>query len=215
MQSSINIITPATSQSLVSVPEAKLALNLSRSTDQVLEDQIEMFIDWASSQIAAIAGRVFGEETLTETFNVISEQFPDHLYLNRWPVANIGSIVDDTNDIVASGYQLEKLTGKITRIDGIGFGGPVTVTYTGGYRLPKDAPSALKQATLLMTRESYYSAIRGDATVRMIGHKEARVIYFDPNAALKALGGGGGSGGGSPAKRAAEDLVKHFMRFPV
>lgn len=214
MQSSILIITPATSNSLVSVPEAKLALNLSRSTDPVLEDQIEMFIDWSSSQIAAIAGRVFGEETLTETFNVISEQFPDQLFLNRWPVANIASITDDSSAIAAGGYQLEKLTGKITRIDGVGFGGPVTVTYTGGYKLPKDAPSALKQASLLMTRESYYSAIRGDATVRMIGHKEARVIYFDPNAALKALGGGGGAGG-SPAKRAAEDLVKHFMRFPV
>lgn len=214
MQSSILIITPATSNSLVSVPEAKLALNLSRSTDTILEDQIEMFIDWSSSQIAAIAGRVFGEETLTETFTTISEQFPECLFLNRWPVLNIASITDDSSAIAAGGYQLEKLTGKITRIDGVGFGGPVTVTYTGGYKLPKDAPSALKQASLLMTRESYYSAIRGDATVRMIGHKEARVIFFDPNAALKALGGGSGSGG-SPAKRAAEDLVKHFMRFPV
>jgi hypothetical protein len=213
MQSSIDVIAPATSQSLVDVPEAKLALNLSRSTDPVVEDQIEMFIDWSSSEIAAIAGRVFGEETVTETFHVISEQFPDCIYLNRWPVANIASITDDLNALQAGGYQLEKRTGKITRIDGIGFGGPVTVTYTGGYKLPKDAPSALKQATLLMTREAYNAAIRGDSTIRMIGHKEARVIYFDPNARANVSGGGGTAG--SPAKRAAADLVRHFMRFPV
>jgi hypothetical protein len=214
MQSTVDIITPATSNSLVSVPEAKLALNLSRSVDPVVEDQIEMFIDWSSNEIAAIAGRVFGQETVTETFHTISTEFADCIYLNRWPVANIVSIADDSNAINSSGYMLEERTGKITRIDGTGFGGPVTVTYTGGYKLPKDAPSALKQATLLMTREAYNAAIRGDSTVRMIGHKEARVIYFDPNARANVSSGGGG-GAGSPAKRAAADLVKHFMRFPV
>jgi hypothetical protein len=213
MDSNIQVITPAKSNALVSVPEAKLALNLSRSTDMVVDEQIAMFIEWASGQIAAIAGRVFGEEDIVETVRDVDSAYPYRIFLNRFPVSTLQSVTDEDEDVTVDSYELETGTGKITRIDGSNFSGPVVVKYTGGYKLPADAPMALKQAALLMARESYYSAIRGDATVRMVGHKETRVIYFDPNAALKALGGGAGSSG-SPAKRAAEDLVRHFMRFP-
>ena len=62
-----------------------------------------------------------------------------------------------------------------------------------------------------MLREAYYASVRGDATIRMIGHKESRIIYFDPNVLAKSAGGGGT--GGSPAQRAVHDLLSHFTRY--
>jgi hypothetical protein len=86
-----------------------------------------------------------------------------------------------------------------------------TIEYSGGYNLPDEAPPALKQAATMLMREAYYAGQRGDASVRMIGHKESRVIYFDPNAAARSAGGGGSAG--SPAQRAAHDLLTHFTRY--
>jgi hypothetical protein len=66
----------------------------------------------------------------------------------------------------------------------------------------------------MLMREAYDAGVRGDATVRMIGHKESRIIYFDPNALAKSVGGGGTSGG-TAAQRASRDLLDHFTRFEV
>jgi hypothetical protein len=89
------------------------------------------------------------------------------------------------------------------------------VTYTGGYELPFESPPALRQAAILAVREAYYASIRGDATIRMVGHKESRVIYFDPNAALKAISGSGSGGGGSAATRSMKALLERFTRMEV
>ena len=72
----------------------------------------------------------------------------------------------------------------------MGFGGftrPVRITYSGGYLLPDGAPLDLKQATARMLSNSRGQASR-DAVegIRMIAHKESRVIYFDPNSGSTA-----------------------------
>jgi len=86
------------------------------------------------------------------------------------------------------------------------------ISYTGGYDLPNDAPESLRQAAILLTRESYYAAIRGDASVKMVGHKESRVSYFDP---MRSMGGGSGgsSGPATPARRAIDDILRAYTRF--
>jgi hypothetical protein len=86
------------------------------------------------------------------------------------------------------------------------------VNYSGGYHLPDEAPPALKQAAIMLMREAYYASVRGDATVRMIGHKESRIIYFDPNLLARSTGG---SGHGTPAQRAAADILSSFTRYEV
>ena len=210
MQSFLRVITPGQDTSLITTYEARLALGLSTSTDENLDDLIEMLVGWSSAEVATLCNRVFAKETVTEVFSGIETS--SCIFLSRWPVTNIDSIDEDGDEIfIDDDFSLDSESGKLYRLN-TGWTGPLTVTYTGGYDLPFESPKALRQASLLVTREAYYASTRGDATIRMIGHKDARVIYFDPNA---KTGAAGGTSGGSPARRAVGDLLKHFMRFPV
>lgn len=210
MQSFLRVLTPAQDTSLITTYEARLALGLSMSTDETLEDLIEMLVDWSSGEVATLCNRVFAKETVTEVFSGIESS--SCIFLSRYPVIDIDSIDEDGNEIfLDDDFNLDSKSGALYRLS-TGWTGPLTVTYTGGYDLPIESPKALRQATMLMSREAYYASTRGDATIRMIGHKDARVIYFDPNA---KTGAAGGASGGSPARRAIGDLLKHFMRFPV
>lgn len=210
MQSSLTVVTPAQDISLVSLYEAKLGINLGSSTDTALDDQLELLIEWSSAEIAALCNRTFAQETVIETFHDIGYS-NNRLYLSRYPVTTITAFTEDGEAMVLdTDYRIDKQSGILTRIDDV-WSGPVSVSYTGGYSLPNDSPRALRQAAVLMTREAYYATTRGDASIRMVAHKDSRVIYFDPN--TKSASSGGGSS--SPARRAVGDLLKHFTRFYV
>jgi hypothetical protein len=211
MQSVLTVVTPAQDVSLVSLYEAKLGLNLMTSTDATLDDQLELLIEWASAEIASLCNRVFAKETVIESFDEVSS-YSSRLYLSRWPI--VGPITEITEDgvplVLDTDYDLDRENGILRRIDAP-WVAPLTISYTGGYDLPNDAPRALRQAAVLMTREAYYATTRGDASIRMVAHKDSRVIYFDPN----AKGGGASASGSSAARRAVGDLLQRFMRFYV
>jgi hypothetical protein len=216
MQEVTKVITPAEDFSLISIYYARLGLNLVASADPTVEDQIEMFIRWASDEVAQTCNRVFARETVEETFLDLSE-WENRIYLSHYPIAEITGVAANGAAMnEGSDYQIERGTGLLRRLGGV-WASPVVVNYTGGYRLPYEAPESLQYAVTLMIREAYYATLRGDATVRMVAHKEARVIYFDPAQQARALmgGGGGASGGGSAARRASADLLKKFTRFWV
>lgn len=213
MQSSLSVEEPATSVSLITLSDAKLGLNLAKSTDKTLDAQIAMLVEWASDEVSAMCNRVFAKEKVTETFDGVEAN--NRIFLSRYPVAadDIDSVTEDSGTLTIDvDFVLDSNSGTLIRT-----GGPwtssVAVTYSGGYDLPDNSPRALRQATLLMTREAYNAAIRGDSTIRMVAHKESRVMYFDPNA--KNASGGAATGGGSPARRAVGELLKHYMRFWV
>jgi hypothetical protein len=211
MQSTIVVTVPATSIDLIKLDELKRALNLTSTTqDEMLSDLITR----VSAEIAAYCNnRVFGFETVVETFTEIPAD-TRRLFLARYPIAVDTGITSINNGDAAltypDGILLDSLWGKLTLPNGSGFVEQTVVSYSGGYNLPDEAPPALKQAAVMLMREAYYSTIRGDATVRMIAHKESRIIYFDPNVLAKASGGGSH---GSPAQRAAADLLTHFTRY--
>ena len=106
--------------------------------------------------------------------------------------------------------MLNSLWGKLTLPSGASREQTV-IAYSGGYNLPDEAPPALKQAAMMLMREAYYASVRGDATVRMIGHKESRIIYFDPNLLARSMRRHG------PAARRrnapSHDLLTHFTRY--
>jgi hypothetical protein len=104
---------------------------------------------------------------------------------------------------------LDSWWGKLTS-PGAAFTEQTVIDYSGGFNLPTESPPALKQAAIMLIREAYYASVRGDATVRMIGHKESRIIYFDPNVLARASAGGSG---GTPAQRAVNDLLTSFTRY--
>lgn len=208
MQSSLTVVTPAQSLSLVSLYEAKLALNLQASTDTTLDEQLEMMIEWSSAEIAALCNRTFAQETVIENFTSLGSH--NRVYLSRYPIKTITEIEEDGTALTVDvDYTIDKASGLITRIDSA-WSMPTSFSYTGGYELPNASPVALRQAALLMTREAYFAMSRGDASIRQISHKDSRITYFDPNA--KA---GASSSGDSPARRAVGSLLKHFTRFYV
>jgi hypothetical protein len=211
MQSTIVVTTPATSIDLIELDELKRALNITATTsDAMLSDLITR----VSAQIAAYCNnRVFGYETVVETFTEIPED-KARLFLARYPIpldtTGITAItINGAAQTYPGGMLLDSLWGKLTLPSGA-YVEQTIIEYSGGYHLPEEAPPALKQAAVMLMREAYYASVRGDATVRMIGHKESRIIYFDPNLLARSSGG---SAGGTPAQRAAHDLLTHFTRY--
>jgi hypothetical protein len=214
MQSTIVVVTPAASIDLITIDELKRALNLTSTTqDAMLTDLITR----VSAEVAAYCNnRVFGFETVVETFTEISSD-TRRLFLARYPIPqdNTGITAINNGDAVLTypdGILLDSLWGKLTLPRGGAFIEQTVIEYSGGYNLPDEAPPALKQAVVMLAREAYYSTLRGDATVRMVAHKESRIIYFDPNVLAKS---GAGGSHGTPAQRAAADLLTHFTRYEV
>lgn len=212
MQAVLEVIKEPQDEAILTMYEARLGLNMS-SSSTFQDDQLDMLIKWSSGEIAISCSRVFAKQTVQETFR----DFHDYkrLPLGAYPIVQVTSVVENGVPLVeGTDYEINADGGTLNRIAGgaTNWAEPVVVNYTGGFDLPNDAPSPLKQAAILLTRESYYAATRGDATVRMISHKDARVIYFDPN--VKASGGKAG-GPATPARRAIDALLSCYTRYEV
>jgi hypothetical protein len=212
MQSTIVVTTPASSIDLITLAELKRALNITATAS---DEMLGELITRVSDEIAAYCSRVFGYETVVETFTEV-DAAKHRLFLARYPVpqdnTGITSITSGGAALTyPNGLLLDSLWGKLTLPSG-NYVEQTIVNYSGGYHLPDEAPPALKQAAIMLMREAYYASVRGDATVRMIGHKESRIIYFDPNLLARSTGG---SGHGTPAQRAAADILSSFTRYEV
>jgi hypothetical protein len=211
MQSTIVVTTPASSIDLITLEELKRALNITATAS---DEMLGELITRVSDEIAAYCSRVFGYETVVETFTELSTDNKNRLFLARYPVpqdlTGITSITSGGSALAyPNGMLLDSLWGKLTLPSGV-YTEQTIIDYSGGYRLPDEAPPALKQAAIMLMREAYYASVRGDATVRMIGHKESRIIYFDPNLLARSTGG---SSHGTPAQRAAADILSSFTRY--
>jgi len=207
MHSSIMITKAAPDKALVTLYEAKVSLRL--PTDSATNDELLKFaINRASDEVNWTCARDFAYETVVEKFHEILNPIT-RLYLSRYPVkpAEIVSIDIDGVSLDPDTYEVDEPSGKVTILGGV-WAEDVSVTYSGGYKIPQGVPPALRQACLLLTREAYYSSLRGDPSVRSISHKESRVMYYDPNASMKGTGGAGGT----PAQKAAEQLLFNFMK---
>jgi hypothetical protein len=87
----------------------------------------------------------------------------------------------------------------------------VRVTYSGGYELPDDAPPPLKQATLLLIVQARSAATRESIEgIRMISHKDSRVMFFDPGQQQAKATTAGGLGSGV---KQVDDLLMHYVRL--
>jgi hypothetical protein len=191
MQQILNVITPANSQDLVSLENMKMKLFIP-DTDTSKDALIQELITNISEVIAKMCNRVFGYEEVQETYYQLEDGcFTQRLYLSRWPVvqADITSFTQDGTDIsdwfLDGTCVLEEATGTIytPSKNGSWSGSPIDVLYSGGYKLPDDAPGSLAFAMEALVRESYMSWIRNPALfgVRLISHKESRIGYYGPN----------------------------------
>ena len=211
--STLVVLKESEDDSLLTLYEARLGLNMFTTGTDGLNDQIEMLIEWSSDEIAFSCNRSFGRETVQETIREImlggSSSSSKRLYLAKFPNIEIESVFENGNKLSEGiDFEVEDQGGWLVRLNNKDWVSPVVVIYTGGYNLPKEAPGSLKQAAILLTRESYYAAARGDASVKLVVHKESRVGFFDP----RAPAGGGGGRGSSPARRAIDNLLQGYTR---
>ena len=167
-----------------------------------------MWIDQYSDVVATMCNRVFAYEKVEETWRGDLPPFDaPRLFLTHYPVADAdiasvelprGSVLDPAN------YELENASGKL-RIDGA-WAEPVTVTYSGGYDLPEEAPPALKAATGLLIQAARLQA-RMNATsgIRSIAHRELRaaVLRSAASARRQVELGRAAAGGNRYRERAA------------
>jgi hypothetical protein len=191
------ILEPATSMALVTLDELKMMIGQSGSESDA---QLQFLIDANSSAVARLCNRIFAKEKLTETWRELSSR---RLYLTHWPVkeADIESVM--TNDETRLDFELDEREGKLSiftnRLE------PIAITYTGGFNLPGEAPPALKQAVSLLVSSTKAEQSAASLTgVRMIAHKESRVMFHSPTS-----GGSSGSTGGSSAQ--TRDTVKALL----
>jgi hypothetical protein len=197
MQQILNVLVKADTYDLVTL-EGMKAMLLIPPTDTSKDILLTELITVVSETVAKMCNRVFSYEKVREQFYQLEDGNSSRLYLSRWPVkfADIESINrdDDDYDLLPDNptrWLLEEETGMLYSYPASGYWyGTVDVIYSGGYVLPDEAPGPLKFAVAGVIRESYMAWIRNPALfgVRQLGHKEARIAYYDPTKLGVALG---------------------------
>lgn len=215
MDITVKVLEEAASQSFLSLADAKILLGLPATgatpeADALLELQIAM----ASAQIFRLCNRMFAKTTVFETWR--GNTHPA-IFLRLWPVKDEDMFGIQNGAAPPSvwpppppplppgSFELENFSGKLR----VNSGDPISITYAGGYLLPDEAPADLKHACLLLVRQSRTEATRESVEgIRMISHKESRVIFFDPNASTAKTAGGQASG----LPLGVDDLLSHYIR---
>ena len=209
----VKVLEPADSYALLTLDELKGILNISES-DTSEDEQLNMWIDQYSDVIATMCNRVFAKEKVAETWRGDTMPFDcPRLFLTHYPVADddIETVESPRGALVdPSRYEIENGSGKM-RIEGA-WSEPVTVTYTGGYDLPDEAPDALKTAAGLLIQAARIQArLNATSGIKSISHRESRVMFFD----VQQMTGATGNGPLAEAASTVNALLYKYMRFYV
>ena len=211
----VNVLTPNDVVGLISLEDCKILLDIA-SGDTSKDAQLQMLIDQNSMVLAEMANRdTWAKEKVIETWECVPPVCcPDgsaRIWLTRAPVkkADIESVESPRGTIIdPNDYEVEERTGQV-KFPG-GASGQIIITYTGGFDLPDEAPLALQQAASMMVRSYRTEAAQAStsgAGVRMIAHKESRIMYFSPK---DMAGGTSGSSGGVSAT-SSDSTIKNLL----
>lgn len=204
----VNVLTPATAFTLMTLAELKTALGIA-TNDPTTDAQWQWMLDVNSATISELCNRVFAKEEVEETWRDV--QNGQRIFLTHYPVVptDIESVTTGGISRIALDYELEQASGKLQIFTN--FIEPVVVTYTGGFVLPGEAPLPLKQALTLMAANWKAQLAMIQVTgVRMIAHKEARVMFHTPT--NLAPGAGGHHPGIPPA---VDSILMQYTRLWV
>ncbi len=213
----VKVLTPADDHALIALEDAKIMLGIAGS-DVASDQQLQMQIEQNSLAVARLCNRVFAKEKVRETHRCVAEQYcPDgssRIFLTHWPVkqTDIESVESPKGTLLdPMEYEIEEGSGKLT-IFGGGVG-EIVVTYTGGYDLPDEAPLPLQYAVVTIVRENKSAVQQAELSgIRMISHKDARVMFHSPTTSTSSSRTGTTSSGVS---QAVDRLLAHFTRLEV
>src|SRR5262245_10842451 len=209
----IKVITAATNFDFLTLDEAKLYLGIATG-DTSQDEWLQMMISINSAYIAEVCNRTFAEEEVEETWR---EVYNGRVFLTHWPVKeeNVQSVISAGQS--APVYELEEASGKISNValyeaESQHWDKSVIVRYTGGYKLPEEAPLPLKQVAAMLIREEKTTAAQSAVSgIRQLSHKGARVMFFDVNAAIAKQSTSGKTGG----RQLADAFLRQYMRIWV
>jgi hypothetical protein len=210
------VITPATSYDLATLDEVKMLIGIP-STDATEDALLAMWITGYSDIIATMCNRVFGYETVEETWRGDTKPYDTdsgRVFLTRYPVVatDIQSVTGPDGTDLSGTYELEGVSGKLQFFN-TSWSEPIRITYSGGYNLPDEAPPALKQALGLLVQIARVWQSRGmTAGVRSISHRESRVQFFD---IFQELGKMGAPGPFGMANGMLNALLYKYIRYYV
>jgi len=221
IQHILHVVTPWPTADLITLTDLKVVLRIP-DTDTSKDPELTLIIDGVSAQIARMVNRSLGYDEVTETFyNSVDE---DRIYFSQWPVklADIQVLQLDGVDILPTidvkpgspngDWILEEKTGTLFRPNAP-WNGTLFAHYSGGYKLPEEAPDDLMRAAQVAMREDYYSFLRGATMsgVRMVAHKGARVQYYPPGQ-VAATAAGQHPGSQSPTWAAVWAVAQKYFR---
>lgn len=171
MRSIVTVTAAAAGIDLTTLAAVKTELGIS---DKTADARLSGFVTSASRVIATHCRRVFGRETVTETFRQdrkwpVADFFPDELLLTRSPVVSIASIVEDTDPALAAGdWEADLTTGVIYRLNDDAQvrwkASKIAVAYTAGWLLPSESgrnlPEDIERACIMLTSLMWFSKDR-------------------------------------------------------
>lgn len=167
MQSFIVVNTAANSQDLTVLATVKAECGITTTTEDA---NIETWIDQASSACSAYCNRVFGKETVTETFrNRFSyldrnANRADTILLSRNPVTVIVSVTQDNTVLTENvDFEVDYTEGIMYRLDSNQNSvqwsfSKLVVNYTAGWDLLGTLPDSIERACI-----SHVKALRSSA----------------------------------------------------
>ncbi len=176
MHSVFEILEEATDSAgpdLISLDDLKLALGITDDTEDAV---LQAAITFQSRIIAEYCDRRFGRAEALETFTLDRGEVlatRNALTLSLYPVVEILEV--SSVGITGSDYELDPVTGRLW-FDAW-CSGAVSVSYSGGYDLPEEAPARLQRAVILAVNEGRTSGTR-DPSIREVQHGDTRISYF-------------------------------------
>jgi hypothetical protein len=183
MHSVLEILDESTDSAgpdLISLDDLKLALGITGSADDAA---LQAQITFQSRIIAEYCDRRFGRAEAVEIFTFDrAEDMPARqaLTLSLYPVVEVIELAGTTD-----GYEFDPVTGRLWT-EGC-WAGVVSVTYSGGYDLPEEAPARLQKAVIEAVNETRTTGAR-DPGVREVQHGDTRVSYFTPALSTASAG---------------------------
>ena len=221
----IKVLEPATEFGLLTLEEAKIMLGID-AADTTGDAQLQMLIDQNSAVIATMCNRTFAKEKVRETWRCLGEPCDcidgvssRRVFLSHWPVKeeDIESVESPRGTaLTAYDYEIEERSGKITLYSSTSE--PIVITYTGGYDLPDEAPDDLKQAAGMLIRQYRTEAAQAATTgsgIKLLAHKESRIMYFSPKDMAGGTTTSSGGGGSSAVNNSVNNLLAHYRRIEV
>lgn len=220
MHSILEIIGESTGSAgpdLISLDDLKLALGIAgTSEDAALQAAITM----QSRIVAEYCNRRFGLAEAIETFTfdrgeiILQRQA---LVLSLYPVSTIFEV--SSAGATDADYEFDSESGRLwpggtwwlaapIENPAVPYLGKISVTYSGGYDLPEDAPARLQRAVIECVSSVRTTAAAGyrDPTIREVQHGDTRISYVSPSFASGAISTG------QHLSPSVTDLINPFRR---